>query len=51
MVKIIKKNDQISRNLEKNQKRQYANELFDPKCENPPKWSYLIIFFGDSNRY
>ena len=45
------KNDQISRNLEKKQKRQYANELLDPKCDNPPKWAYLIIFLGDSNRY
>ena len=46
-----KKNDQISRNLEKKQKRQYANELLDPKCDNPPKWAYLIIPLGDSNRY
>ena len=38
---IIKKNGQISHN----QKQQYANELHDPKCENPPKWAYLIIFW------
>ena len=43
MFSNYQKNYQISRNFEKKQKRQYANELFDPKCDNPPKWAFFWV--------